>query len=158
MPAPQDDTPPKPPAEPATTPSGGLAARLAEQTHGLVQDLTEWVDLRVQLIQIEVQEQIEAKANEVVRGGVVLVLGLVTLLFVLVTLALGLGVWLGHPAWGFLAVTGLLGLVTAFVRVRRPRLVRLDRPVPAAPSPPTALPDGTRKQLPTPPDPPSEHP
>jgi hypothetical protein len=35
----------------------------------------------------------------------------VALLFLLTALAFGLGAWLGHPAWGFLIVAGVLFLI-----------------------------------------------
>ncbi len=47
------------------------------------------------------------------QAGFIAVL-LVAALFGLTALGFGLGAWLGHPAWGFLAVTGLL-IVVAFI-------------------------------------------
>lgn len=104
--------------------SPGRMDRIADNTRGLIEDVKEWIDLKVQLVQLEIEQKIETLANQVVSTFLVIVLAAVTALFILVAAALGLGQWLGHPAWGFLAVSGALGLVTILIHFRRPRLVK----------------------------------
>lgn len=106
--------------------AGGKVQRLAAHTEGLVDDLKQWVDLRIELARIEVEERVEAQANQVVLGILLAGIGLLAVVFGLVTLALGLGAWLGHPAWGFLAVTGLLILLAVLLRAAQPELVDID--------------------------------
>jgi hypothetical protein len=97
--------------------------RLTKQSKGLFDDLSAWVELRLKLTQIEFEEKLDAKINQLAVGAVMGLLALFAVLFALVTLALGLGAWLGHPAWGFLIVTVLLVGVTLAVRAARPHLV-----------------------------------
>lgn len=91
--------------------SKGKVGRVTDQISGLSEDVREWAELRLELLQTEVTEQVEYKIGQIKQGGTVAVIGAVLLLFVLVTLALGLGILFGDPFWGFLAVTGLLALV-----------------------------------------------
>ena len=55
----------------------------------------------------------------------------VAALFVLVTVALGLGLWLGHPVWGFGIVAAVLIVIAAIVGVAMPeqKLVSLEPPL-----------------------------
>lgn len=103
--------------------SGPFVERLTDSTRGLVEDVKEWVELRIQLFQLEVEERIEAKLNQGVLAGTVALVLLLAVVFGLTALALGLGTWLGHPAWGFLAVAVLLGIGAAGLWAVRPRLV-----------------------------------
>lgn len=112
--------------------TGNKAQRLAQHTHHLVEDLKRWVDLRIELAQMELEERVEAKANEIALGVVVAGVALLAVVFGLVTAALALGALLGHPAWGFLIVTALLALLAAVLRAARPELVQIGRG-PAAP-------------------------
>lgn len=107
-------------------PSGNTKlTRITQHTRGLVEDLTSWVELRIQLAQIELEERIEAKANQLALNAVLGVVAGLAGLFALLTLAFALGAWLGHPAWGFLIVTVLLGLLLVILRAARPRLVKI---------------------------------
>ena len=104
----------------------GKMQRIAEHSQALVDDLKEWVDLRIELARIEVEERIEAKANDVALGIILGVLGALAGFFGLITIALGIGAWLGHPGWGFLVVTLTLALLAVLIRAARPQLVDID--------------------------------
>lgn len=100
-------------------PSGtNKVERIAQHSRELVDDITSWVELKIKLTQIEVQRKVESKIGEVVVKIIPLVVFALCGFFLLVTVALGLGWWLGHPFWGFLIVTVLLGL-TAWILKRQ---------------------------------------
>jgi uncharacterized membrane protein YqjE len=112
---------------PAPVATGSKAQRLAQHTQGLIDDLKTWVDLRIELAQMELEERVEAKANKIALGVAIGGIVLLAVVFGLVTLALGLGAWLGHPAWGFLIVTALLGLLAVVLRAARPEFVQVGQ-------------------------------
>lgn len=102
--------------------------RMAQEAKGLVEDLTSWVELKLRLTQIEIEEKVEARLNKAVVGLIVGVIALVAVVFALAALAFGVGSWLGHPAWGFLAVAVLLFVVTGILHAVKPHLVDLHEP------------------------------
>jgi hypothetical protein len=89
----------------------------------LVDDLREWIDLRIDLAILELEERVDDLRNEVALGLMLAFFGFMASLFILTTVALGLGWALGHPFWGFLIVTGLLVLLVAVLGRTRPDLV-----------------------------------
>jgi hypothetical protein len=97
--------------------------RMATHTKGLVGDFRDWVDLRIKLTKLEILEEVDAKVNEALIGVLVAAVGLLACVFLLVTIALGLGAWLGHPAWGFLIVTLALFLFAGIVHAVKPTIV-----------------------------------
>ncbi len=120
--------------------------RLARETRGLIDDVKDWVDLKIQLVQIEMEERLERKLNQALLGVILAVVAFLALVFALTALALGLGSWLGHDAWGFLAVTGLLALVAVALRLLKPRMVKMrDEEPPARDQTPPAAPALTKK-------------
>lgn len=96
--------------------------RIGRQTKGLFEDFTQWVELRLRLFQLDVQEKVRTKANEAAIKVAPFIVAALGGLFALVTAALFIGWWLGHPAWGFLIVTGLLFLVTGILYAKSKRL------------------------------------
>ena len=84
--------------------------RMSDHSKGLVADLKEWIDLKVELVKLDVQHELETKKNEFIVLAVVGAVSGIALLFLLVAIAFGIGAWLGHPAWGFLVVAGFLFL------------------------------------------------
>ncbi len=86
----------------------GKVGRIGQETRGLFEDFTAWVELRLRLVQMDVQDYIRQKTDEVILKVALAAAGLLTGLFALITLALFAGWLFGRPAWGFLAVTGLL--------------------------------------------------
>lgn len=88
--------------------------RISDHSKGLVGDLKEWVELKIESVKLEVQHELEVKKNELIVVAVAGIISLVGALFLLVALAHGLGAWLGHPAWGFLAVAVLLFAAAGF--------------------------------------------
>ena len=99
--------------------------RISGHTKGLFDELRSWVDLRVQLVQVEIEEKIDAKVNAITLQVALGICVFLIVVFALVTLALGLGAWLGHAGWGFGIVTALLILVTGVLRVFKPRFVQI---------------------------------
>jgi hypothetical protein len=97
---------------PATASRGGKLQRISSDTRGVISDLREWIDLRIDLAVRDVNDQLDDAASQAVLGVVLAVLGFFTGLFMLTTLAIGLGWWLGHMFWGFLIVFALLAVVS----------------------------------------------
>lgn len=108
---------------PAPRPSGGKLERIAGHTQGLVEDLRDWIDLRLDLAVLELEDRVDTLQNQIALGVTMAVLAFFAGLFGLMTTAIGLGWLFGHPFWGFLAV--FLGLVLFIVvlRVAKPELV-----------------------------------
>jgi len=111
---------------PSTTPTRasqqGKLARVASHTQGLVEDLREWIDLRLDLVVLDLEEKVNDLKNQVGQGIVLALLGFFTALFALVTVALGVGWLLGHPFWGFLTVFAILAIATAGFAKAQPQL------------------------------------
>ena len=103
------------------TPDGRLG-RIAGHTRGLVDDLREWIDLRLDLAILELEERVDELRNEVALGITLAFFGFFAALFVFVTVALGLGWVLGHPFWGFLIVSVALVLFVSLLARTRPAL------------------------------------
>jgi hypothetical protein len=97
--------------------------RIAAHTQGLFTDLREWIDLRIDLAILEVEERIDELKNQVALGITFALFGFFAALFSLTTVALGVGWLLGHPFWGFLAVSVALILVVVALRVTKPELM-----------------------------------
>lgn len=108
---------------PADRPRRGKLGRIAGHTQGLVEDLREWIDLRIDLAILEVEEKVDDLRNEVALGLTLAFFGFFAALFVFTTAAIGLGWLLGHPFWGFLIVTGVLLLVVIALASSRPDLM-----------------------------------
>jgi uncharacterized membrane protein YqjE len=100
----------------------GRLGRIAGHTRGLVDDLREWIDLRLDLAILELEERVDEFRNEVALGITLAFFGFFAALFVFVTVALGLGWLLGHPFWGFLIVTVVLLLFVSVLARTRPDL------------------------------------
>lgn len=99
----------------------GKAHRIGRETRGLFEDFTAWVELRLRLAQLDAQGYIRQKIDEVTLRIALAAVAFLSGLFALVTLALFAGWLLGHPAWGFLAVTGLLLSWTGLLYARHRR-------------------------------------
>lgn len=120
----REDRPSAPNAERPVTnaPEGGKVNRIAAHTQGLFADLREWIDLRVDLAILEVEERLDAFKNDLALGITIAVFALFAAFFSLTTVALGVGWLLGHPFWGFLAVSVALILIIVTLRVTKPAL------------------------------------
>ncbi len=120
-----DDRPSAPNAERPVeeAPEGGKVHRIAAHTQGLFADLREWIDLRVDLALLEMEERLDAFKNDLALGVTVAVFAFFAAFFSLTTVALGVGWLLGHPFWGFLAVSVALILIIVTLRVTKPALM-----------------------------------
>lgn len=97
----------------------GKLGRIAGHTRGLFEDLREWLDLRLDLAILELEERVDNLRNEIALGLTLAFFGFFAALFAFTTIALGLGWLLGHAFWGFLIVSvGLLLAVTALATTR----------------------------------------
>jgi hypothetical protein len=104
-------------------PDGGKVSRIAAHTQGLFADLREWIDLRVDLAILEVEERLDAFKNDLALGVTLALFAFFAAFFSLTTVALGVGWLLGHPFWGFLAVSVALILIIVTLRLTKPALV-----------------------------------
>ncbi len=101
--------------------------RIGQQTRGLIDDVKAWVELRMELTQIQVEDRVEERINEATSGVAVGLLGAVGLLFLLLAASIALGEWLGHLALGFLIVGGVILLITILLHLLRPKFVQIGK-------------------------------
>ena len=104
--------------------------RVADHLAALSADLREWTELRIALVQRKVEgvvgifERLQHYVDAAKFFAPALLLGLVGLVFVFVTLALGLGALVGQAWLGFLIVTVLLLAVAGVLGVLGMRRVK----------------------------------
>lgn len=111
---------------PASAPdddSGGRLSHVIRRSRILASDVADWVELRVQLLQMEIEKEVQRRINVVLARILVAALLGVTGLFGLITVAVGLGWWLGHPFWGYLTVTVFMMVGSAVLAYTRPQFV-----------------------------------
>ncbi len=102
---------------PDPTPNGPLT-----QGRQFFDDVREWVELRVELFQLDVEERIQDAINRMAQAALVVVLMALALLFMAMAAAFALGAWMGSTALGFLVVA-VVGLLAAIgVKSSRPKV------------------------------------
>ncbi|RMH54203.1 MAG: phage holin family protein, partial [Bacteroidetes bacterium] len=105
------------PDSPVENPDGRTKIdRITRHTRDLVQDVRNWVDLKLKLTRLEVQEQVDEALHQARIGAALAFVGFLAVQFLLVTLALLIGDALGHAKWGFLILTVLLVAVLIVLR------------------------------------------
>ena len=117
----------------------GKVNRMVHYSRDLTESLKNWVELRIDLARVQIEDEINAR----LRSALEFILVGVAVLFLLIALALGLGAWIGHPAWGFLAVGLGLVLGAGIIKLMRPYLVETPRNQQPKQQP-KALPEGER--------------
>ncbi len=133
--------------------------RIAGQTAGLVEDLKSWFELKMEFILLNFKDEVKSIAKEEFRDAgkeiafhiAFAALLLIAAFFILMALAFGLGAWLGHPGWGFLAVAGILSFIALIVRVvakRQGRRKKAAGKVPLLEDTQNRLPPSTTAQIP----------
>ncbi len=141
---PVNDVPAALPAEASLTrqlpPGGSPVQRVAQQTKGLAEDLKGWVDLRIALAKVEVQEEIEVQKQFILAKGIMAVMGALAGLFLLITLALlvsaalielGLDDPWGYTLGFFFITLVLGGIAFVFMRVKKDDLEeKVDKKTP----------------------------
>ncbi len=107
-------------------PSGSRLARVLEQVREISEDVVELVELKLQLVQVQIEERVQGKLNEVISKALVGMLAIGTVVFALVAAAIGLGYLFENQAFGFLAVAALLALLTGIMWYGRFNYVKLS--------------------------------
>lgn len=99
----------------------GQTDRLGILSQQLVRDVSEWVQLRVDLLGLEVARGVRARQRRLFAYGIAAVAGAGALLLLLVAASLWLGSLLGSMALGFLlvAVAVALGVAGTYLVLRR---------------------------------------
>ncbi len=121
----------------------GKLGRVSDHARGLVDELTVWIDLKIQHAVKGVRDDMEARGKQVAVDAIAVAIALVSGLFALIAAAFGLSIWVG-PFWGFLIVSMVLALI-AFVmhrvnsRRRARRQILLAEGRDAGSSPPKKL-------------------
>ena len=101
----------------------GKFDRISGQTKGLVDDVKEWVDLRLKLVQLDLEDRIDVIANQAILTVIVAFIGGTSGIFALFAAAFGLGQLIGNTALGFLSISGLLALITFVMHKVRPKFI-----------------------------------
>ena len=99
-------------------------SHLAGETRALWEDMREWVDLRVELVQVDIEERIQKAANEIMATLLAVVLGLFAMAFLLHGIAVWLGRLLGAVEWGYLLAGLVLAIAALIVKRVKPGLAR----------------------------------
>lgn len=118
--------------EPTRTPSSPTPSpesrfeRITTHAQGVVDDVRQWVDLRLDLAVMDLETTLDERLNKVAVGIIMAVFGGLAAFFMLTTVAIGLGWLLGHAFWGFLIVTVGLATVAFVMKRTQPTLVQTD--------------------------------
>ena len=81
-------------------------------TGRLVEDVTEYLDTRINLVRLDAQASVRNAVVGALHGVTLAVIGLLALIFGLLFAALALNAALSSPYWGFGIVFGVLLLLT----------------------------------------------
>ncbi len=84
--------------------------RIAALVQELATELTEWLDLRFQLIELDVEQRLVDRRRQLLAYVCLAVSGAVAFLLIMVGASLALGLVFNSEGWGFLLVGTGLGL------------------------------------------------
>jgi hypothetical protein len=96
---------------------------LVGDTKTLTEDVTEWLRLKIQLIQIEVHERVTQEVNALLSSILVLGLLLVAIFLAMFGVGLFIGQWLENEALGFGIVSLLVVLVAILLGRTQPQWI-----------------------------------
>lgn len=116
-------------------PGRNRVERISQHGKGLVNDLTSWVELRLKLAQVEIEEKIDERVNKVVSMAIVAGIALLGVVFLLIALGMGMSalfisMGLSSPLsyfLGFSVITLLLFGAALILQSMRPHLVDVGR-------------------------------
>jgi fatty acid desaturase len=91
----------------------------------LADSLKEYINLRIESIKLITAEKTSAVIANIIAGAVAALVLFFFVVFASVSLAIGLGTWLGSMWAGFLIVAGLYLLLGMVVWAARGKLIRL---------------------------------
>lgn len=109
--------------------------RITEHSKGLVGDLTNWLELKMKLVQVEIEEKIDARVNQLVSVAIVAGIALLGVVFLLISLGMGaaallIAIGLSRPLsyfLGFLAVTLVLFALAGILQSMKPHLMDIGK-------------------------------
>lgn len=90
--------------------------KLTDDIKELASLVKDWAEVGLERSKVE----IEYRINQMLLQFIAVVIGIFVLFFVLITVALGLGLWLDNPFWGFLIVSVVLVVSVVILRWMRP--------------------------------------
>ena len=101
----------------------GRIERIVSDTKTLSEDLTEWLRLKIELLQLEVHERITEEINAVVSMIVVLSLLLMAVLLALMAVGNYLGEILGNSGYGYAVVAAFVAIVAIVIGKLQPQWI-----------------------------------
>lgn len=109
--------------------------RISAHGKGLVSDVTSWVELKMKLVQVEIEERIDARVNDMIATAIVAAFGALGGVFLLIALAVGsaailIAIGLESPLsyfLGFLFIALLLAAGALIMRSMRPHLLNVGK-------------------------------
>lgn len=109
--------------------------RITEHGKGLVSDLASWMELKMKLVQVEIEERIDARVNRLISSAIVAGIALLGVVFLLIALGMGasallIAFGLSRPLsyfLGFLTITVMLFAAAGILNSMQPHLVDLGR-------------------------------
>jgi hypothetical protein len=127
-----------PGGEPLTPqlPSGrNRVERITEHGKGLISDLTSWAELKMKLVQVEIEEKIDTRVNKLVSTAIVAGIALLGVVFLLIALGVGAGalliaIGLSEPLsyfLGFLTIALILFAAAGIIQSMKPHMVDVGR-------------------------------
>ncbi|NNE71746.1 MAG: hypothetical protein HKN29_15480 [Rhodothermales bacterium] len=116
--------PDTPDTKPTQAPPTGKIGRLSSEARGLVDDTRQWVDAKLRLFELDLEEKLDGIANKVIAGAAVVFLAALALIFALTALALLLGSIWENEALGFMVVALGAFVIALLIQWLRPRFVK----------------------------------
>lgn len=105
---PDTNNPPGEEAHASSNMRPGKIDRIAKESQGLIDDIRDWVQLKVTGYILKVEDDRKYQSNAVLRYGIIVFLAATAAVFLLTASSLALGTVLGHTGWGFLVIAGVL--------------------------------------------------
>lgn len=110
--------------KPAEAPPTGKIGRLSSEARGLVDDTRQWVDAKLRLFELDLEEKLDGIANKMIAGAAVVFFAALALIFGLTALSLFLGTLWDNEALGFVVVALASFVIALIIQWLRPRFVR----------------------------------
>ena len=89
--------------------------RISLHARELIKEFQSWLDLRVQLAGFQYWDLIQQNRKTIFVAIATAFTCIISIIFMLIAAALGLGILLGHQVWGFVCIGGAMGVCTGLL-------------------------------------------